>query len=347
MPDAHDCVLFVPAGAEVDLPGRFSVQGVPYLKRPGRINWLTDRFFLPGRIERSRVDLFHATEITSIPKPGKTPVWATVYDLIPLVYWERTRRNAPWDFVQALKLGYRRLVGANRLITSSEHSKNDICQMLQVDEAKVDVIPLACDESFQPVDPSAARSALRRSHGLEGRFVFYVGGTDFRKNLPWLVRAFARIRSGGYPGRLVMAGETFLWDIGEVREIRREVVRLGLEDAVVFRGYVPDRQLPLFYSACDCFVFPSLYEGFGVPVLEALQCGAPTLAAHTSSIPEVAADAAEYFNPEDESTLVEAFQRVQADPARRERLRQAGFQQARRFSWRETALRLHRLYSEA
>ncbi len=333
-------------GTRPDLPGRHRLQSVAPFGSLKRLTWLTDLFVLPLVLGRAELDLFHATDITSIPKLSKTPVLATVYDLIPLLFQEEYRPVIPWDYRQALRVAFRRIRSADRVITCSEHSRRDICERLDVDESRVSVVHLACDESFRPMEQELCRRRLRERYQLREPFLFYVGGSDFRKNLPFLIRAFAQIRRNGYDGKLVLAGETFLWDLGETRLLRQEAVRQGVLSEVVFPGFVEDSDLPYFYGACDLFVFPSLYEGFGIPVLEALQSGAPVLAAKTSSMPEVAGQAAIFFDPRDEASLVDGFERLHGDPARRDSLRQAGFQQAARFGWRKTASVLCRLYRE-
>ncbi len=126
----------------------------------------------------------------------------------------------------------------------------------------------------------------------------------------------------------------------------KKIAKLGLTDWIEFPGYVPDDDLPLFYSACEMFIFPSLYEGFGFPVLEAMQCSAPVLASGVSSIPEVGGEAAAYFEPSEVEDRVSAFVRVYGDPEKLKTMRQKGFEQARRFDWTQTAGKLLQLYRE-
>lgn len=340
----HDYLILAPKRAAVELPGRYSVEGVPSLRRPKRLEWVTDQLAVPFSLRGKSVDLFHATDPMPIPRLRNTRVVVTIYDLIPLLFEKQYRPAIPWDYRQALRLAYRQARSVDRVVTCSEHSKRDICEFLQVEESKVSVVHLACDESLRPLDPERCRRFLEERRGLSEPFLFYVGGSDYRKNLPFLVRAFGRARRRGYPGKLVLAGETFLWNIDETRVLHSEIARLGLESEVLFPGFVEDSELPRFYGACDLFVFPSLYEGFGIPVLEALQSGAPVLAARTSSIPEVAGEAARYFDPLDETSFELAVEELQ-DAARRQRLRETGFRQAAKFAWRKSGEALHDLYS--
>ncbi|MGH9341415.1 MAG: glycosyltransferase family 4 protein [Acidobacteriota bacterium] len=315
-----------------------------YVNRPSRINWMLDRFLLPRRLRSDAIEIFHATELTSIPLASFTRVWAHVHDLIPYIFKEETARRVPRDYLYALKSAWRRIERADLIITDSLHSRNDICEHIGVSAEKVKVIYPGSNPEVEPVNRHQARAELQRRYGIQGRFLFYVGGSDFRKNLKVLVSAFAEIRRSGYLGDLVMGGETFLWDIAEIREIREEIAKQGLDTCVIFPGYIPDTELGLFYSACDVFVFPSLYEGFGLPVLEAMKCGAPVLASRSSSIPEVGGEAAVYFDPADRRGLVDAFAGVHGNRAKLEKLKTRGFEQARKFEWRTAAQEIHGLY---
>jgi glycosyltransferase involved in cell wall biosynthesis len=210
---------------------------------------------------------------------------------------------------------------------------------------KVEVVYPGSGSALRPVDRHRALQSLKNRYSIEGPFLFYVGGSDFRKNLNLLIRSFADIRGSGYPGKLVLAGETLLMDIPEVWELRAEIQRVGLESLILFPGYVSDEVLSQFFSACDFFVFPSLYEGFGLPVLEAMKCGAPLLISRSSSLPEVAGDCAHYFDPAESDSLVSAFLDAYENSQKVDVLRKRGLERAKRFSWRAAAERIQMLYS--
>jgi glycosyltransferase involved in cell wall biosynthesis len=311
-----------------------------HLPKPSRLAWLPDRWTLPRRLKKDRVDLFHSNDVTSIVFRKGTRTVATVHDLIPLVFWREMSRSMPFDYAFALRRGFRRAARCDLIITDSLCSKADICARLGAPEARVKVVYPGCDPGLRRRDRDEARHRIKETYRIDGPFLFYVGGSDFRKNLPVLVGAFAAIRRSGYPGALVMAGETFCWDVEEIRALRAHIARLGLEEQVLFPGYVDNERLPDFYSACDMFIFPSLYEGFGLPVAEALACGAAALVSRSSSIPEVAGEAAEYFDPRAPESLVQAFERLYGDSRRQGELREAGPRQARKFSWDEAARQL-------
>jgi len=342
----HSFILYTLSGESLCFPGTDESRSIFQLNRPQRLNWLVDACLLPGRIRQDKIDLFHATDITSIPNRSTAQVWVTVHDLIPLVFWEKTVTTVPRDYRYALQRAWRQLSRIDQIVTDSSHSKKDICERLNVPPGNVHVVYPGGNENFGPLDLELATDRLSADYGISPPFLFYVGGSDFRKNLDRLIEAFSQIRKLGFEGKLVMAGETFRWNILETASIREKVAKLGLEDWVEFPGYIPDDDLPLFYSACEMFIFPSLYEGFGFPVLEAMQCGTPVLAGRVSSIPEVAGEAAAYFEPSEVEDMVSAFDRVYGDPETLKEMRQKGFEQARRFDWRQTARKLLQLYGE-
>ncbi|HSR69762.1 MAG TPA: glycosyltransferase family 1 protein [Acidobacteriota bacterium] len=330
-----------------ETPHQAAFVDLPYLARPSRLNWLLDRFTLPRRLRRDRLQLFHATEHTSAPVSRETAVWAYVHDLIPYLFWEQTRRHLPADFRYALSSAVERVRQAAMVVTVSRHSRRDLCRHWGLEEDKVKVLYQDCHPALGPVEEARAKARLQEKYGISGHFLFYLGGTDFRKNLPALVEAFAQLAGRGYRGSLVMAGESFAWDIPEVQEVRARVVRHGLESRVLFPGYVPDADLGHFYSACQAFVFPSLYEGFGIPLLEAMRCGAPAVAAQAASLPEVGGEAARYFDPADSRSIADALWEVLEDPVLRVRMGQQGLERSRQFSWARSAERLCRWQKEA
>lgn len=337
--------VYCSSSGKVDLPTPDAQwRRLPTIRRPSRLNWMLDRWTLPAALRRDRIELFHATDQTSLPLSAGCRVWAYVHDVIPLLFWRQMRPTMPADFRAALRLSYRRAARCDRIVTVSECSKRDICRMLEVDPDRVLVIHQGCAEVMKPRDPSRARERLEERLTLAGPFALYVGGSDFRKNLPFLLRAFSKIRKRGYGGKLVLAGETFRSRIPEVRTLRALAGSLGLEEALVYPGFVTDETLADLYAGCDVFVFPSLYEGFGIPLVEAMRCGAPVLASSSGALPEVGGGAVEYFDPRDVDELVDRFVALAGDASRRQELSRMGLERAPLFDWGRAARRLLQWY---
>lgn len=222
---------------------------------------------------------------------------------------------------------------ADAIVTVSHSTRRDLLRLHRAAPARVSVVHEAASPEFQPVTAPAALDEVRRSLALPERFVLYVGTVEPRKNLRRLLTAMAVARGAGMPHHLVCAGP-YGW---LSRDLTNEIARLGLTDVVHFTGYVPFAQLPALYSLCEVFAFPSIYEGFGLPVVEALACGAPVLTSSTSSLAEIAADAAVTVDPLDVAALAQALLRLSGDPALRARLRAAGPARAASFSWAQAA----------
>jgi len=324
--------------------GRYEYRSLFQLSKPSRLSWLPDRFLLPRQLAKDSAQIFHANDITSIAFGAGVKTVVTVHDLIPLVFAEQMKQSIPWDYALALREGFRRIRRVDLVVTDSVYSKSDVCRLLQIAPDKVTVVYPGCDSRFAPVDPESAKRRIADEFGINQPFLFYVGGTDFRKNLLCLVDAFANLRRAGYEGLLLMAGETFHWNIEEVRQIRQRIAGHGIEQFIRFPGFVGEDLLVDLYSACEMFVFPSLYEGFGLPVLEAMSCGALVLTTRVSSIPEVSGDAAVYFDPEDPGSLVRSFCELKADPVRQNELREQGKRRAATFTWNQAANQLLALY---
>jgi glycosyltransferase involved in cell wall biosynthesis len=223
---------------------------------------------------------------------------------------------------------------AARVLADSQATRQDLIRHYRIPPEKIVVVYPGRDETLAPVTDPAALAAVRERYGLPSPYLLYVGTLHPRKNLARLVQAFASLPRELVPGlRLVLAGQKgWLYD-----EILDQVELLGLSDRVVFTGYVPDADLPALLSGALAFVFPSLYEGFGFPLLEAMACGTPVVCSDVSSLPEVAGDAALLVDPLDVEALAGALRRLAVDGDLRRDLVERGFQQAQRFSWRRCA----------
>ncbi|MFN2290878.1 MAG: glycosyltransferase family 4 protein [Anaerolineae bacterium] len=229
---------------------------------------------------------------------------------------------------------------ARRVLADSEATRQDLIRLYGISEAKIDVVYPGRDESFVPVHDPLLREAVQARYGCRTPYILYLGTLHPRKNLVRLVQAFAQLRARAsdaeYPLdqlQLVLAGQKgWLY-----QEVFSEVRRLGLEDWVILTGYVDDEDLPALLSGAEAFAFPSLYEGFGFPVLEAMACGVPVVCSSTSSLPEVAGDAALLVEPRQVDSIASALFRLLSEPDLRRELVGRGFVQAERFSWSRCA----------
>jgi glycosyltransferase involved in cell wall biosynthesis len=285
------------------------------------------------------VDIFHATDHL-LPRFVRVKSVFTLHDLAFQVFPEtHTRLNRSFLSVMMPRF----LRAADAIITVSQWSKADAIRLYGIPEHKITVIYEGVHPRFLP--PTADDvAAVRRTYNLPERFILYVGTIEPRKNLGVLVDAYALLRKQGVCSdvRLVIAGKMG-WLYEPFLQHLRE---LGLQDEVLLPGFIADEDLPALYGAGGVFAFPSLFEGFGLPVLEAMACGAPVVCSNASSLPEVAGDAALLVDPHDTSSLAAAMQRVLTDAELRAKLSAQGIVQARRFTWEQAARQTAAVYRQ-
>jgi glycosyltransferase involved in cell wall biosynthesis len=311
------------------LPGmRVTPSRWPTERRLVRIVW--EQVAWPWLAARRKLDLLHGMAFVT-PVSSPCPTVVTVYDLSFIHYPDR------FPTIQRIYLASqtaRSCRKARRVITISESSRRDVHRLFGVPLGRIDVVRPGVDNRFRPLSTAVVED-FRRRLSLPECFVLHVGTLQPRKNIPVLLEAFARVARENLQLVLV-GGKGWLFD-----EIFRQVEILGLQDKVRFTGYVADSELPLWYNAAAMMVFPSVYEGFGMPVLEAMACGTPVIGANSSSIPEAAGKAAILFDPQDVDELADRMTAVLDDADIPARMRELGFEQARQFSWeragRETA----------
>ena len=287
-----------------------------------------DRFFPDAR-------LFHATEHL-LPPFRHLPTVLTVHDLIFRHLPQHHKRLNRWYLNLAMPLYVRR---ATHLIAVSEATRRDLMAAYGVPAEKITVIYEAADPRFGPRD-ALEQQTIRANYGLPPAYFLYLGTIEPRKNLLRLLRAWEPLYLAGEAPPLVIVGKRGWLSEPFFEAVERSPAREGL----ILTGYVLDDDLPALIAAATAFVFPSLYEGFGLPPLEAMACGTPVLCSDRSSLPEVVGDAALLFDPTDEEAIRAAMRRIWADEALREALRRRGMARAKRFSWRRTAEETLRLY---
>jgi glycosyltransferase involved in cell wall biosynthesis len=307
--------------------------------------WISERWWtriwhrlhLPFCVEwiLGPVDLFHGPDFTLPPLRADTKAVVTVHDLSYL--------RLPHCFKPAL-LDYlvsnvpRAVQRADWVLTDSESTRRDAIELLQVPEDRVSVLYPGVEPRFRPIADSEGRRRVRKKYGLPERFVLSVGTIQPRKNYARLVQAFSRLRAPDL-SLVIVGGKGWLYD-----ELFQQVKELNVQDRILFTGYIDDSDLPLVYNLAEVFVFPSLYEGFGIPPLEAMSCGIPVVAADNSSLPETVGDAGILVNARDVESLAEALARVIDSPSLSQTLIELGLERAKRFTWQKAAQTLLSTY---
>jgi glycosyltransferase involved in cell wall biosynthesis len=303
-----------------------------------RLVWMQTQ--APRIVRRIHADVVHFTN-GMVPLASPVPTVVTIHDMSLTMFpaFHPVRRvllNRP-----LVNLAARR---ADAIITVSEAAKRDIVRLYGLESSRVHVVHEAAAPSFRVIhDPSELRR-VRERYGLGERFILYVGTIEPRKNLPKLIEAFARHRvAGDLPHQLVCAGPYgWLSD-----DIEKQIDRLRIRDAVHFTGYVPFDDLPAIYNLAEMFVFPSVYEGFGLPVIEAMACGTPVITGSVAALTEVAGGASERVDPLEPESLGEAIAALASSRDRREDLSRRGLERAQTFSWERAATETLDVYRHA
>jgi glycosyltransferase involved in cell wall biosynthesis len=332
-PDLDIILLHSPSAQS----SRLVLPDLPSLECHGSPFSIRQQWTVPAQLRRVRAELYHSPYYLMPYWPG-VPTVFTCHDLIPLIY--------PEYFAPIQRLIYRvghvlALRTARVTIAVSQSTRADLQRLFRIDPQQIVVVSEAADAHFSPQSPDAI-AAVCQKYALPERYVLYLGSNKPHKNLVRLVQAWriSNLDSQLSNLKLVIAGH---WD-NRYPEAKRVVEQLDMRDQVTFVGPVSEADLPMLYSGAALFVFPSLYEGFGLPVLEAMACGAPVVCSNASSLPEIAGDAAVLADPQNVNALAEAIGRVFASQELREHLREKGLSQSARFSWVQTADAILKVY---
>ncbi len=295
---------------------------------------------LSAELRKHPVDVLHV-QFTA-PPFCPCPVVVSIHDLsfehLPQTFNRRSRTQ--------LRLTVRHSARrAARILSLSEHTRRDIVETYGIDEKRIKAIPLAAAEHFAPVTDTRELQRVRHNYGINGDYILTVGSIQPRKNLARLIKAYALLRGDGSKDKLpklVLVGKpAWLYD-----ETFRTLDETGVKDAVILTGYVPETDLPALYSGATCFIYPSFFEGFGLPPLEAMKCGAPVIVGNRTSLPEVVGDAALAVDPFDVDAIAGGIKQVINNPSLRRELSLKGQERARAFNWRETARQTLAVYKE-
>lgn len=316
----------------------FSIRRIPLTGRQQAVLWHRLHLPLPADWFAGDVDIYHSPDFV-LPPLRRARGVMTVHDLSFLRAPECADPGLRRYLERAVPHALRR---AARILADSSSTRHDLLTLLGIDAARIDVVYPGVGPAYQPVTDTAQRQTVRQRYGLDRPFILSVGTLEPRKNYERLIQAYAAAQAAArLPHQLVIAGgRGWLY-----QSIFDTVEQSGLGSSVRFLGYVAETDLPTLYSLADIFVFPSRYEGFGIPVIESMACGAPVIAANNSSLPEAAGDAALLVAAEDVDGLAHALLRLLADDALRTTLRQRGFSQAARFTWASAAQSLLHAYA--
>lgn len=310
-----------------------------------KMSFLTNLLSMPYAINKSKIDVLHVpahyhTQITPFFLNRNLKKILTIHDLTPLLFPEtHIKKNAIlWN--STLKLIKSKV---DAIITDSMNTKIDCINYLKIPEEKIRVVPLAADARYKPLPHmELVKEELKNKYKLKLPFILCVGTLEKRKNIPTLIKAFNELITNEIKHKLIIIGQKG-WKYNEIFET---INRLGLNDEIIFTGYVPDEDLVKFYNAADLFVYPSLYEGFGLPPLEAMACGTPVITSNTSSLPEVVGDAGIMVDPYETDVLSDEMYKILTNESLHSNLRKRGLKRAEKFSWDRTARQTWKVYQD-
>jgi len=306
---------------------------------PIRILW--EQLVLPLHLYREKIDILHSIHYTSpLLAPCKRVI--TFHDMIFYLFPEKHTNVKRAFFHSVIPLSIKK---ATRLIAISENTKSDIQEIFDISLSKIDVIYVTIDSIYHTLRDIDAISHIKKKYEIQDKFILYVGTLEPRKNIPRLIQAYRKlILENKIKHQLVIVGKKG-WSY---QEIFNMVERLdsNVRKKVIFTGYVPEEELPLLYNAADLFVYPSLYEGFGIPPLEAMACGVPVIVSNVSSLPEVVGYAGILVDPYNVEELCQAIYKVIVEKGLREVLKKKGFQRAQEFSKEKLAKKMLKIYKK-
>jgi glycosyltransferase involved in cell wall biosynthesis len=297
--------------------------------------------FFPEDLKRENIDLYHIPQngigLTSEVNCKKI---VTIHDLIPYIMPETVGKGYLLKFLKEMPFI---IESSNGIITVSEYSKQDILRFFPVDENKVFVTPLAADKKYRPLDKEQCRNIIEEKYGVDKPFILYLGGFSKRKNVYSLITSFSKLVKH-------MHKEYNLVIVGSYRDESQELVKLvdklNMSRYIKFTGFAPDEDLPIYYNACECFVYPSLYEGFGLPLLEAMSCGTPVISSNTTSIPEVVGHSGILIDPHSDKSLLDSMELMLGSETLRDEFSKIALLRAKEFSWENTARKTLDIYND-
>lgn len=316
-----------------ELNENFNKNNTEIIFSSGRHGSFYEQYYFPSKVKSSEADLYHLPQNgIGLKHDMNFPTVVTIHDLIPYLMPETVGKGYLERFLKEMPNIISNSAG---IITVSEYSKKDILKFFSFyPEEKIYVTPLAANSNFKPLDKSQSKLYVKKTYNINNPYILYIGGFSSRKNALGLINAFKdSYDSFNQPYTLLLGGS--LKDEGE--KLFNYVKDNNLSDKIIFCGYLEERELPILYSGCDAFVYPSFYEGFGLPPLEAMSCKAPVITSNLTSIPEVADNSSILINPYDKDDLSRALVKLLNDKYLKEELSEKGYKNSLNFTWEKTA----------
>ncbi len=302
----------------------------PFLK----IFW--EQLFLPISLWKNNVNIYHAPGfVLPLFKSENIKYVVTVADMTFFSHPQYHMAKKNFYFQQLIPYSLQK---AEKIIVISESTRNDIIKITKINPAKIQTIHLGVDDIFEKKKKAACQH-IQGKYGIKHPYILFVGMLEPRKNIEGLIKAFSSAERKGY--RLVIVGKKG-WMYESIFAL---IKKLNIEEEIIFTGYVPDEELPYLYSAATCFVYPSFYEGFGIPVIEAMACGCPVITSRNSSLQEIAGAAAILIDPYNVGSIKKAIESCVMDKGYCEKMVQRGFVQAKKFQWASMAKETRALYT--
>lgn len=299
----------------------------------GRYSTFFENIYIPSILSKDDVSLYHIPQNgIGFPFNSLTNTVVTIHDLIPYVMPETVGKGYLEKFLKEMPKIISRAKG---ILTVSNYSKKDIMRFFpNFPEDKIIVTPLAANDNFKPLSKDYCKKYIKDNFKIENNFILYLGGFSSRKNVKELILAYEKIRKDlNNNCKLVLGGS--IKDEGLI--LKELVINKGLSDDIIFTGYLEDSILPIFYNACEAFIYPSLYEGFGLPPLEAMKCKCAVITSNVTSIPEVTGDSCMLINPNDTDSISSSILKLVNSNSLKEELEEKAYSKSLEFSWDKTA----------
>lgn len=322
-----------------DIPAYITGKGFKPLISPFKSQLLTEQIWIPYIVNAYKPDIIH---FPAFPPPllVKRNVYFTIHDA---TMWKHPDTLSLKNKLYMKPLSTRGIHIAKRLITVSNSSKREILDVFPNAIDKIENLGISISDTFQVVTNKQQLESTRQKYNLPAKFFLTVGSLEPRKNILFLINAFIKFKKNKKTDfKLVISGRS-AWGSTEIRDL---IKRNNLQEEIILTGYLGDEELLSLYNLATYFVFPSKYEGFGLPVLEAMACGTPVIVSNSSSLPEVAGDAAIYIDPFDENSMIEAMGQAVSDDSLHADLRSKGLQRAELFLWRKVAKNVFEEYKK-